>query len=201
MSAREEIIRRLSEDSLGGIATLHDVTTAEELVDAHAAEVLAAVDKRLEAERMQPRHGDIFRHGIEHARKAVAQMADGPEPALPTCVNCRDTGGPFAPTGRRYPSGAQVLECAGGCEEKATAPAATATPFFQPGHTYTRDHHGETAEFDVRSLDTHPDHGGPVAFGWYRKRPRTAWHPYSSDDFFDGWREAAVTLNSLKGGA
>jgi len=54
-------------------------------MDEHRAEVLAEVDARLEAERMKPRYGDIFRAGIEHARKAVAQMADGgsvPVPAV-----------------------------------------------------------------------------------------------------------------------
>jgi hypothetical protein len=41
MSARRQIIAALSEDSMGGIATLHDVAHAEQLVDAHRAEVLA----------------------------------------------------------------------------------------------------------------------------------------------------------------
>jgi hypothetical protein len=40
MSVRRQIIAALSEDSLGGIATLHDVAHAEQLVDAHRAEVL-----------------------------------------------------------------------------------------------------------------------------------------------------------------
>src|SRR5690349_22235097 len=35
-----------------------------------------------------------------------------------------------------------VLERAALAEEEATAAAATATPFFQPGHTYSREHHG-----------------------------------------------------------
>ncbi|MEU6229947.1 hypothetical protein [Streptomyces sp. NPDC047042] len=42
MSARRLIISALSENRLGGIATLHDVTTAGQLVDAHRREVLAA---------------------------------------------------------------------------------------------------------------------------------------------------------------
>lgn len=40
MSARRHLIAALSEDSLGGIATLNDVTHAEHLVDAYQAEVL-----------------------------------------------------------------------------------------------------------------------------------------------------------------
>ncbi|MFF7576819.1 hypothetical protein ACFZBE_17815 [Streptomyces sp. NPDC008061] len=43
MTARLQLIRRLSEDSLGGIATLHDVTDAERMLDAYRAEVLAEV--------------------------------------------------------------------------------------------------------------------------------------------------------------
>ncbi|MDX2513901.1 hypothetical protein PV355_01800 [Streptomyces stelliscabiei] len=43
MNARRQIIAALSEDSLGGIATLQDVAHAEQLVDAHRAEVLAEV--------------------------------------------------------------------------------------------------------------------------------------------------------------
>lgn len=41
MSVRRQIIAALSEDSYGGIATLADVAHAEQLVDAHRAEVLA----------------------------------------------------------------------------------------------------------------------------------------------------------------
>ncbi|MGW3025814.1 hypothetical protein [Streptomyces sp. NPDC001221] len=44
MSARRRIIAALSEDSMGGIATLHDVAHAEQLVDAHRAEIVAERD-------------------------------------------------------------------------------------------------------------------------------------------------------------
>ncbi|WP_393075095.1 hypothetical protein [Streptomyces sp. LN704] len=43
MSARRQIIAALSEDSMGGIATLHDVDNATQLVDAHRTETLAEV--------------------------------------------------------------------------------------------------------------------------------------------------------------
>jgi hypothetical protein len=49
MSARRQIIAALSEDSLGGIATLHDVAHAEQLVDAHRTEVIAKAIGRLRA--------------------------------------------------------------------------------------------------------------------------------------------------------
>jgi hypothetical protein len=49
MSARRQIIAALSEDSMGGIATLHDVAHAEQLVDAHRTEVIAKAIGRLRA--------------------------------------------------------------------------------------------------------------------------------------------------------
>lgn len=42
------------------------------------------------------------------------ELADA-EPDMPTCTHCGNQTGPWKPTGGRYPSGAQVLECAGGC--------------------------------------------------------------------------------------
>ncbi|QDN57341.1 hypothetical protein [Streptomyces sp. S1D4-20] len=49
MSARRQIIAALSEDSLGGIATMEDVAHAEQLVDAHRTEVIAKAIGRLRA--------------------------------------------------------------------------------------------------------------------------------------------------------
>jgi ribosomal protein L19E len=49
VSARRQIIAALSEDSMGGIATLHDVAHAEQLVDAHRTEVIAKAISRLRA--------------------------------------------------------------------------------------------------------------------------------------------------------
>lgn len=49
--------------------------------------------------------------------------------------------------------------------EKAIAPAATATPFFQPGHTYA---HGDY-RFRCEYLVTHPTHGDLAAWGWFGK--------------------------------
>jgi hypothetical protein len=51
MSARRQIIAALSEDSLGGIATLHDVAHAEQLVDAYKAEMLAEAADYFEQRR------------------------------------------------------------------------------------------------------------------------------------------------------
>jgi hypothetical protein len=66
--------------------------------------------------------------------------------------------------------------------------------FFRAGLTYTRQCHGDTAEFDVRRIEPNPD-GGRTAFGFYRRQPRTAWHPYSQDQdgCADGWTEAGAS--------
>lgn len=61
--------------------------------------------------------------------------------------------------------------------------------FFQPGRTYSIRIHDVTAEFRVEHIATHPD-GHPVAFGWYRREPRTSWHPYTSSDFLAGWTDS-----------
>lgn len=76
--------------------------------------------------------------------------------------------------------------------EKATATAATATPdFFQPGHTYTREHHGHRIEFLVEHVATPPGGSHPVAFGW---KTAFGWpeEPFDSDDL-DGWTDTADT--------
>jgi len=49
MSARRHLIAALSQDSLGGVATLDDIAHADQLVGAHRAEVITAVAE--EAER------------------------------------------------------------------------------------------------------------------------------------------------------
>lgn len=67
--------------------------------------------------------------------------------------------------------------------EKATAPA-TATPgFFQPGHAYTREHHGDTIRFLVEHVSTSPDGRTRVAHGWRNRSWEPGWEPSDSDDF------------------
>lgn len=113
MSARRQII-----------ATLSDVTRAEQLVDAHAAEVLREAADRIDS------LSSIS--AAVHATAELRRMADTAsattEPGMPECVHCGNRTGQLKPTGDRYPSEAQKFECANGCREKATAPATTATP-------------------------------------------------------------------------
>ena len=80
--------------------------------------------------------------------------------------------------------------------EKATAPAATATPqFFQPGRTYT-DGNGYRAPelttlFRVEHITRHPDRGHLRAIGWSRTgEPGAKWHgDFRDEGEFDGWSE------------
>ncbi|HJS47204.1 MAG TPA: hypothetical protein VFF37_05775 [Streptomyces sp.] len=61
---------------------------------------------------------------------------------------------------------------------------AEATPagFFQVGHVYTREHHGQTVEFTVRSVEPWPGRPGQwTAFG-FRSDPFTGTEPMDSDD-------------------
>lgn len=71
-----------------------------------------------------------------------------------------------------------------------TAPADTA-PFFQVGHTYTREHHGRTIAFRVDYIGTPPDSSYRVAKGW-RLNEDGDWEPTDSDDF-TGWTDATDT--------
>lgn len=81
-----------------------------------------------------------------------------------------------------------VIERAGLAVEEATAAAATATPdFFQPGHTYTREHHGYYIEFRVRAVSTSPDGRFRAAHGW-RTDPESDWELTDSDDL-TGWTD------------
>jgi hypothetical protein len=72
-----------------------------------------------------------------------------------------------------------------------TAPSGETTQpasFFQPDHTYTRQHHGHLIEFRVEHVATAPGGSYPIAFGWRREPCISAWAPEDSDDL-DGWTD------------
>lgn len=74
-------------------------------------------------------------------------------------------------------------------------PAAQGEPtFFQPGHTYTREHHGCRIEFHVRYVDTTPN-GTRFAFGFRTEPCISGWAPMDSDDM-DGWMDVAAEVTS-----
>jgi hypothetical protein len=80
-------------------------------------------------------------------------------------------------------------------EEKATPAGTTATPFFQPGHTYTDGNGFRAPElvnyFRVEHVTRHPDRGHLRAIGWLRSgAPNAGWHgDFRDEDEFDGWTD------------
>lgn len=159
MSARRQIIAALSEDSMGGIATLQDVEHAEQLVDALVAERDAEImrwlgKKARECRAAGGRDNDLRASTIEVLASKISRGAVRPDNTL--------------------------------------LPTGVAPLFFEPGRTYTRQCHGDTAEFRVQCIGADPEFGDRQAFGWYRRRPRTSWHPYSQDEaefMANGWAE------------
>lgn len=82
-------------------------------------------------------------------------------------------------------------------QEKATAPAAMATPhFLQVGRTYRSPHTGFTAPelittFRVEHVTRHPDRGHLRAIGWSRTgEPGAGWHgDFLDEEDIDGWTD------------
>lgn len=73
--------------------------------------------------------------------------------------------------------------------EKGSPAGADATPdFFQPGHTYAREHHAATIRFLVTSVSWSPDGTYRAAHGWRIEDGDVTWSPSDSDDF-EGWTE------------
>lgn len=86
--------------------------------------------------------------------------------------------------GEFYPIDETVLAETYEPVEEATSAAATATPdFFVPGHTYAREHHGDTIQFLVEHVSTSPDGRTQVAHGWRTRSWDPGWEPSDSDDF------------------
>jgi hypothetical protein len=81
-------------------------------------------------------------------------------------------------------AGAELLLAKAAGEATATA----ATPFFQPGHTYVREHHGDEVRFRVRYTDSSPCGTYRAAHGWRIEDWAANWSPSASDDF-TGWTD------------
>lgn len=163
MKARRKLIAELSEDSLGGIATLQDVERAERLVDAHRAEVLAEAETEIAAaiDRNRAEHPDsesmmTRRLGMRAAERVVRGMREDAEKSSPT--------------------------------EADATPA-----FFEPGHTYTDGNGYRAPElttiFRVEHVTRHPDRGHLRAIGWVRSgEPGAKWHgDFRDEGEFRGW--------------
>jgi len=68
-------------------------------------------------------------------------------------------------------------------------------PFFQPGHTYTREHHGDTIHFLVQHVSTSPDGTSRAAHGWRTRSWDPGWEPTDSDDL-TGWTDATPAVSA-----
>ena len=84
--------------------------------------------------------------------------------------------------GEFYPIAEEVL---------AETYEAIDTGFFQVGHTYTREHHGDRIEFRVTAVDTSPDGEQRLARGW-RTYEFSDWEATDSDDL-TGWTDVTET--------
>lgn len=165
LSARRQLIAALSEDSFGGIATLSDVDRAEQLVDAYRAEILAE-------------------------QRTVCGICG--EPVVRFA--CEQTGGGWMhqDAGDDPAAGADHAAVPVTAPEKASATAPTATPFFQPQHTYA---HGGY-RFRCEYLVTHPTSGRTFAWGWFGKQGAGWRHASFSDRQYAArtWTDVTTTL-------
>lgn len=71
---------------------------------------------------------------------------------------------------------------------RKTTAEESAPDFFQPGHTYAREHHAATIRFLVRAIDKSPDGVCRVAFGWRIEDGDVTWSPFDLDDI-EGWTD------------
>lgn len=158
MSARRQIIAALSGDSLGGIATLADVTHAEQLADAHAAEVLASDGQAYDGELA------MLRGLVRTLRTVVREPNTFDEVRRLLWEHASDETAAYKEA-----------------QEKAIPAGTTATPdFFQAEHTYQRDIY----EFRCHAIAPDPHSGEPRAIG-LRSRNGFPWTGAAMDP--DDW--------------
>lgn len=178
-----------------------NLMTFDDEVCADDPEATAAVFDKLHSTWVLVYTGQHIVRGVKGELYPIA------EDVLAGTYESADTPLPTARRAEAFTEGARLLEdaacdadwtrtpdyCAGlraGAElllantEKATAAAATATPdFFVQGHTYAREHHGDTIEFLVEHVSTSPDGRTQVAHGWRTRSWDPGWEPSDSDDF------------------
>ncbi|MDX3759285.1 hypothetical protein [Streptomyces sp. AK02-04a] len=195
MSARRQIIAALSEDSLGGIATLQDVAHAEQLVDAHRTEVIAKAIGRLRAIPVDCTaltgpvwYGDGWNSAITQLEEIADYQTPDDEEYPGELQRLRSTVLALRVAALRkedLPEVQRVLTDHEDWRKKATgAQSATATPeFFQPGHTYSDPSADNDWKFRVDTITTHPADGERTALGWRHFRGEWTEQAYGEDDF------------------
>jgi hypothetical protein len=187
VNARRHLIAALSEDSLGGIATLADVAHAEQMVDAHRTEVLAKAVGRLRAIPVDCTaltgpvwYGDGWNSAIT-VLEEIAEYQTPDDEAYPgELQRLRATVLALHVAALRkedLTEAQRVLNEHEDWRKEATAAAATATPdekFFVPGRTYTRTNRlGLHLRFVCEHLTTDPKVGDREAWGWLHRSDGT----------------------------
>ncbi|MFJ1667426.1 hypothetical protein ACIOK4_13760 [Streptomyces bottropensis] len=194
MSVRRQIIAALSEDSLGGIATLADVAHAEQMVDAHRTEVLAKAVGRLRAIPVDCTaltgpvwYGDGWNSAIT-VLEEIAEYQTPDDEAYPgELQRLRATVLALHVAALRkedLTEAQRVLNEHEDWRKEATAAAATATPdFFQPGRSYVSG----TWQFRCEAITPSPGTGEIRALGWKRAPVHDVhlWHAAALDP--DDW--------------
>ncbi|MGW5123217.1 hypothetical protein ACWEQ7_03975 [Streptomyces sp. NPDC004069] len=144
-----------------------DETAEAELdtrLDAYAAEVLA------EADTVEAYDGELaMLRGLARCLRLAARSGDGAEVARLLCDHAT-----YDATAREEAKG------------QSSQPADATPGFFQPGHTYVREHHAATIRFLVEHISNAPDGSYRAAFGWRIEGGDVCWSPFDSDDF-TGW--------------
>ncbi|MDX2696035.1 hypothetical protein [Streptomyces ipomoeae] len=124
---------------------------------------------------------DAARKLLEAYRVAVLTKAGVEYEDCPVCGAAQAVGRPCNTCAFR----ARIAAEAG---EKATTVAATATPFFQPGRTYTRTtHRGARRRFTCEHLTTDPQTEQREAWGWLHRTDGTRRMERMWDDDYPKW--------------
>lgn len=185
MSARRQIIAALSEDSLGGIATMEDVAHAEQLADAHRTEVLAKAIGRLRAIPVTctALTGPVwYGDGWNSAITQLEEIADYQTPddeaypgelerlrALSLAVRVVVRNRRERSVEEQQAELQRVMDAHLAWEKNATK--GTAPDFFRVGHAYT---HRDGSDFHCVAITAHPQTGQRLAMGW--RSEHDEWH-------------------------
>jgi hypothetical protein len=200
VNARRHLIAALSEDSLGGIATLEDVTHAEQLVDAYRTEVLAKAVARMRAIPVDctALTGPVwYGDGWNSAITVLEEIADYQTPddeAYPgELQRLRALALALRVAALRKEDLAEtqrVLVAHAGFETDARE--KTAPDFFVPGCVYTR-----IGPFDIRlrfvceHVTTDPKVGDREAWGWLHRSDGTRRRDFFFDHDYPLWTPEA----------
>lgn len=201
MSARRQIVAALSEDSLGGIATLQDIDRATALVDAYRTEVIAKAIGRLRAVPVTcvaltgpAWYGTGWRDAITTLEEIADYQTPDDEAYPGELQRLRALTRGLRVAALRQEDLAETqrllsLHAEHEIQARGQAGRASVTvpEFFETGHTYQREHHGQPITFVVTAVSVSPDGQHTVAHGW-RSDPYTGWEPSDSDDL-TGWTD------------